>query len=414
MTRLKDVAVINRRVMPENTPADYEFEYLDISAVDNLGKIAALEIAQFGSAPSRARRLVALGDTVMSTVRTYLRSIAFIDEAFTGVVASTGFATISPLAEIWPRYLYWLLRSDDFVGQVVANSVGVSYPAVTPTQLGRLQLEVPNMTAQVAVAEYLDAETARIEQLIAEQQTLVSHLTERRAAELDGWIEHGGNESVLRAVDSPWLDAVPRTWGVMPLKHAVQRVMVGIVITPSAYYEDEGVPVLRGLNVRPGRVTANDLVYMSDHSNLLHAKSVLREGDVVVVRTGLAGAAAQVPSWAVGGNAVDLLIVRPGRDMLPAYVELLLNSRLVQRQVVYGSVGALQAHFNTSSLSNVSVTVPPLEEQRRVVDHLGAALERYDRLMTEAQGQVALLGERRQALITHAVTHGIEGLPGVA
>lgn len=75
--------------------------------------------------------------------------------------------------------------------------------------------------------------------------------------------------------------------------------------------EDSGVPVLRGLNVRPGRVSADDLVYMSERSNRLHAKSVLRQGDVVVVRTGLAGAAALVPDWAVGGNAVDLLIVRP-------------------------------------------------------------------------------------------------------
>lgn len=351
------------------------------------------------------------GDVRFGKLRPYLAKSLYMTEDGQG---SGELIVLRPEAGLNGRFLHYLTLSEPFVGWATATAYGVKMPRTNFESVGAFQITPPSLNDQQRIADVLDAETDRIDDLAAEQEALIDYLAERRAAELDGWIEHGGNASPLHPVDSPWLDAIPTSWELMPLKRSVERVMVGIVITPSAYYEDEGVPVLRGLNVKPGRVNTGDLVYMSDRSNLLHAKSILRQGDVLVVRTGLAGAAAQVPAWAVGGNAVDLLIVRPGRGMLPAYVEQLINSRLVQRQVVYGSVGALQAHFNTSSLSNVSVTVPPLREQHRVVDHLVEALDRYDRLMTEAQGQVDLLRERRQALITHAVTHGIEGLPGVA
>lgn len=351
------------------------------------------------------------GDVRFGKLRPYLAKSLRMTEDGQG---SGELLVLRPRPGLDPGFLHHLTLSEPFVGWATATAYGVKMPRTNFEALGALQVDVPPIVEQRRIADYLDAETARTDELIAEQEALIGILGERRTAELDGWIEHGGGVSHLWSVESPWLDAVPDGWSLMPLKHAVQRVMVGIVITPSAFYEDSGVPVLRGLNVRPGRVSADDLVYTSEHSNLLHAKSILREGDVVVVRTGLAGAAARVPEWAVGGNAVDLLIVRPGQQLLPAYLEMLLNSRLVQRQVVHGSVGALQAHFNTSSLSNVAVTVPPIDEQHRIIDHLTDALGRYDELIGEAECQIALLRERRQALITHAVTHGIEGLPGVA
>jgi len=273
------------------------------------------------------------------------------------------------------------------------------------TSLRTLGIPLPDLDSQNKIVAFLDDRLQQIEGLLAEQQRLQTLVVARRAAELDLMIEHGGLESELKGVDSPWIDSVPTSWSFMRLKHCVARVTVGIVINPSHYYEDEGVPVLRGLNVRPGRVSSDDLVYMSEESNQLHSKSVLEKGDVVVVRTGAAGAAAVVPDWAVGGNIVDLLQIRPGPEMRPQFVELLINSRLVQQQVVSGSVGALQAHFNTSSLSNVWVVVPPLPEQDRLLMHLSEHLTRYDQLINEADTQMTLLDERRRAIIC-AVTTG--------
>ncbi len=408
MTRLKTLVAnpVEKSTRSEALPF-YALEHIE----SGLGRLAPG--AQIEDRADDTAVVHSPGDVRFGKLRPYLAKSLYMTDAGHG---SGELLVLRPRpGKIDGRFLHYLTLSKRFVEWATATSYGVKMPRTSWDAVGRFDLDAPPLEDQQRIADYLDAETARIDQLIAEQSALLALVAERRTAELDGWIEHGGvGRQGLRPVVSSWIDEIPGDWDLLPLKRCVERVMVGIVITPSAFYEEAGVPVLRGLNVRPGKVFQSDLVYMSEESNLLHRKSILHPGDVVVVRTGLAGAAAQVPEWAVGGNAVDLLIVRPGSRLAPQYLEHLLNSRLVQRQVTFGSVGALQAHFNTASLANVSVTLPPLEHQELIIEHLGDALGRYDRLQEEAQGQIVLLQEHRQALITHAVTQGIDGLPGVA
>jgi type I restriction enzyme S subunit len=190
-------------------------------------------------------------------------------------------------------------------------------------------------------------------------------------------------------------------------------VTVGIVIRPAELYADTGVPCLRGFNVQPGGITQTDLVYISPSANAANAKSILRQGDVVVVRTGNAGAASVVPAWAAGGNCVDLLIVRRAATIEPRFLEAVLNSAVVRRQIGEKSVGALQAHFNTESLAAMRVPIPVREQQVGVVAALDAARAQTEAMRTTLTHQISLLGERREALITAAVT-GQLGIPGAA
>lgn len=408
--RIKNVATVNRASLPENTDPELLLKYVDIGNVDSDGHLGLPEELIFDNAPSRARRRVLVGDSIVSTVRTYLRAIAYIDVGAEDLIISTGFATVTPEG-VDDRFLYWWLRSTPFIEEIVARSVGVSYPAINATDVEDVGIGLPSVDEQRTIAEFLDDVTAHVDALIAEEKALRELVVDRREAEVDRVIEHGGLSDGLVPIDSLWVDAIPAGWRLMPLKWCVDKVTVGIVVNPSHYYEESGVPVLRGLNIRRGRViNEEDLVYMSDASNAFHAKSRLEQGDVVVVRTGATGAAAVVPDWAVGGNIVDLLLVRPGARMRPKFLELMLNSRFVQRQITYGSVGALQAHFNTTSLSNVLILVPTLEEQDRVVAYLSEHLERYDQLIAEADHAVELLRERREALITTAVRSGLSCL----
>lgn len=129
LCRLKEVADINLASLPETTDHDFSFTYVDIGSVDADGSIRSGEEIRFGAAPSRARRLVRGGDSIVSTVRTYLKAIAYIDDGAANFVVSTGFATLTPRQGVHPRYLYWWLRGSAFVEEIVARSVGVSYPS---------------------------------------------------------------------------------------------------------------------------------------------------------------------------------------------------------------------------------------------------------------------------------------------
>ena len=143
--RLKYRATVNDEVLPENTDTDYEIEYVDIGSVDEKKGIIATDKLTFGNAPSRARRKVKDGDTIISTVRTYLRAITSINNPPENLVVSTGFAVVRP-CHIDPKFFSYSLRENSFVESVMSRSVGVSYPAITATAIGDIGIAVPSLS----------------------------------------------------------------------------------------------------------------------------------------------------------------------------------------------------------------------------------------------------------------------------
>ena len=394
---LKRVVGINLQTLPETTEPGFEFRYVDIGAVSRGQLNSEPEATVFASAPSRARRLVRQGDTIISTVRTYLRAVWPVRASATDLVVSTGFAVLTPTRSIDSRYLGWLVQSDVVVEEVVARSVGVSYPAINPSDIGTVRVPLPPLARQRAIANYLDRETARIDALIETKGKLVSLLQSRVEVVVENHVRNLVEE-----------------FGSTPLKYAVRRVEVGIVITPSAWYGDDGgVPALRGLNIQPGGIDLTDLVYLTEEGHEVHRKSVLRQGDVVVVRTGQAGAAAVVPSELDGCNCIDLVIVRPSRELVPQFLEYVLNSDWTQKHVEEYSVGTIQNHFNVGAMKQVPIPLPPIGRQAEVVEKLWAERAAIDELKERLVRQVDLLAQHRQALITAAVTGELE-VPGVA
>ena len=406
--RLKYLATLNDETLGESTDPNFEMNYVDIGSVDAIDGITATEPIVFEKAPSRARRVVRDGDVIASTVRTYLRAIAAIDAPESNLIVSTGFAVIRP-RHIESSFASYALRASHFVERVVANSVGVSYPAINASSLACFEIPYPGVDEQRAVAEFLDRETAKIDALVARKERLIELLREKRTALITGAVSRGLDPNVpLRDSGVEWLGEIPAHWGVNRLKYLTPGTTVGIVVTPSRYYVDEGVPCLRSLNVSRGAIDMENLVFISQSANELHRKSKIFAGDVVVVRTGQAGTAAVVPEEFDGANCIDLLIVRRSERILPQFVYYYLNSRTAISQAAELSVGAIQAHYNTSTLAQLVVPEISMEEQRCIVTHLDRTTKEIDELIAKIRRAIGCLEEFRTALISAAVTGRID------
>ncbi|UYH51234.1 restriction endonuclease subunit S [Candidatus Kirkpatrickella diaphorinae] len=179
---IKSVATINDNVLPESTNPSCHINYIDIGSVSLEGGIRKIDTFQFADAPSRARRLVKQGDVIVSTVRTYLKAITSISSDFANFVVSTGFAVIRPTIDLQKEFAKFCLQSDYFIDEVICRSTGVSYPAITATDLGKLSLPFPSREEQTAIATFLDKETGKIDALVAAQKKLSELLKERRSA----------------------------------------------------------------------------------------------------------------------------------------------------------------------------------------------------------------------------------------
>ena len=179
---IKYLVDIDSEKLKDSEDPDLELEYIDIGSVDSEGNINNRESMKFEKAPSRARRIVKKGDTILATVRTYLKAIAQIDYDFNTLqICSTGFAVLRPI-EVFPRFLFYWVRSDYFIGEVVSRSVGVSYPAISSSEIGNLPIPELTVDEQRQIAVLIDKEISRIDEIKGKIKTAINHLEEYRSS----------------------------------------------------------------------------------------------------------------------------------------------------------------------------------------------------------------------------------------
>jgi type I restriction enzyme S subunit len=310
------------------------------------------------------------------------------------MATSQDFATWTCDELLDPRYLLYALRA--MAPDLRRLVEGSTHKTVYMPDIAELRIPLPPGDTQSRIVSYLDANVRRLDQLVAKKLQMADLLKERRS---------GLIESAIRGV------AV--NGGEGPLRFLARELTVGIVITPAAWYADTGVPALRGVNVFPGRIDLNDLVYLTPEGHRLHRKSKLEAGDVVVVRTGQAGSAAVVPAELDGANCIDLIIIRPGPRLDPGFLVYVLSSDFTQKHIDQYAVGSIQSHFNLGAMKSLPIPTIAVSVQRAIVARLDVVTSRIDHTLNLLQRQISVLRERRQALITFTVT-GQRDISGTA
>ncbi|MDO8664015.1 MAG: restriction endonuclease subunit S [Candidatus Liptonbacteria bacterium] len=180
--KLKYVARSNISSLAENTAPDYLFKYLDIGNVGTGFILEEPTEMYFENAPSRARRIVKKNDTIISTVRTYLKAIYHFENDPKDLIVSTGFAVIETGKKINPKFFYYLSLSENFIDSIVSNSYGVSYPAINESFLMTLPVWYPKIEEQKEIVAFLDTETAKIDGIIKKVEMQIEKLQEYRQA----------------------------------------------------------------------------------------------------------------------------------------------------------------------------------------------------------------------------------------
>jgi type I restriction enzyme S subunit len=180
---LKYFVRMNQFALTEKTTPDYELQYIDIGNVTFKGMVNEPEKMLFKNAPSRSRRIVKSGDTIMSTVRTYLKAIAFFEFADNNLIASTGFAVLTPNKNVNPKYLKYLLSSSYFINKVSFWAIGVNYPGINNDRLKAIKIPVPStLDEQQEILEFIEIETSKIYTAISKAQKEISSIKEYREA----------------------------------------------------------------------------------------------------------------------------------------------------------------------------------------------------------------------------------------
>ena len=158
-------------------------------------------------------------------------------------------------------------------------------------------------------------------------------------------------------------------WDIVNVE-GVADVQVGVVIKPAQYYTDSenGVKTFRSLNVGPMYIKDSEWVYFTEEGNNKNSKSILKENDLLIVRSGAPGTACVVTKEYEGCNAIDIIIAHPHRDKVnPYYLCAYTNLPHGKKQIEEGTGGAAQQHFNVGKYNKLKLMLPTMDKQEEFV-----------------------------------------------
>lgn len=410
--RLKYLATHNNEVLAESTDEEKEIDYIEISGVSLSRGIEEITRIAFGKAPSRARRKVRSGDILISTVRTYLRAIATVDEAPPNLIASTGFCVVCPNNDVDSGFVGWAVKSESFVSEIVARSIGVSYPAINASELVTIDMPLPPLDTQRRIARFLDEKTARIDTLIEKKRELLDRLAEKRQALITRAVTKGLNPDVpMKSSGIDWLGDIPAHWGVRRLK-SVTMEPLSYGANAAAEFDDPEWP-------RFVRITdVDDMGRLRDETFCSLPWDVakgylLQPNDILLARSGATVGKSFIyqKSWGTSCYAGYLVRARISKMHDARFFYWFLNSIPYWEWVRSNFIQSTIQNISADRYANLQIVYTPCKaEQCWIADFIESLCAQIDSQSEKIISSIECLGEYRSALITAAVTGKISEL----
>ena len=317
--------------------------------------------------------------------------------------------------------MYWTKISPDASGRFAYYSAltipfdyystNTALPSMTKGALSSHFVTRPPLPEQTLIASFLDQETEKIDGLVAEQRRLMELLKEKRQAVISHAVTKGLNPNApMKPSGIEWLGEVPEHWEVTPLKWLTdpkRPIMYGIVLPGPDV--GEGIPILKGGNVRPSRMNLQSMARTTPEIEAPYARARLKAGDLVYSIRGTIGDCEPVPAELDGSNITqDVARVAIANDVSAPWVRWALLAPAIRDDLASGSLGAAVRGINIFDLKRVSIPTPPQDEQAAIAAYIDSQSKKLEQLTAEAQQAIGLLQERRTALISAAVTGQID------
>ena len=288
------------------------------------------------------------------------------------VCTNQGFKSLSPLHDVDGTFLFYQVQR--LRGAFERFAAGSTFPEINKKDTARVLIPHPeNPLTQKKIAAILtsiDTAIEKTESLIAKYQKIKAGLMHdlfTRGVTADGKLRPS-SEQAPELYHETVVGWIPKEWELEPCHKLCKRICVGIVIQPTQYYVEDGIPAFRSANVREDGIDPSNFVYISSLANTLLIKSQIKTGDILSVRTGYPGTSSVVPKEFDGSNTIDILISSPSNLINSEFLCDWINSSFGKEQVLRQQGGMAQQHFNVGEMRELLVILPIMEEQLRIRD----------------------------------------------
>jgi type I restriction enzyme S subunit len=305
---------------------------------------------------------------------------------------------VVPKKEYYNRFIFYVLRSLDLNKFAIKTAQPLLNTEIVETQW----ITIPSREEQIAIAEFLDRETGKIDALVAEQERLIALLAEKRQAVISHAVTKGLNPTApLKPSGIDWLGDIPAHWEVKSTKRLFQ-----LVAEPAPNDNDyELLSIYTAIGVRPRR----ELEQKGNKATTKDGYWIVKKGDLIVNKLLAWMGAIGISNYdGVTSPAYDIL--RPLGTVDPRYYDFLFRCGVCFTEFRRYSRGIMDMRLRLyfDELGQIKMPCPPATEQMEIVHLIEKTIEKFDVLTVEAQQAINILQERRTALISAAVTGKID------
>lgn len=298
------------------------------------------------------------------------------------------------------RFLEWYFLDIDNYKKLRPFYTGLR-KVVTKERFLAMRMALPPLEEQLAIADFLDRETAQIDELVTKQYQLVELLLERRRGLIGHAVTKGlCNDESLTSSGDALIGSIPNTW----LVNRVSRLFTARKGSNAAELTAEHCATISGEYPVYSGQTSNDGVMASIDSYEFDA------GTSGVIFTTTVGAKAMTTKLLFGKFSLsqNCMVIQPREkeSINVAFASWFFEFLLPLKKAEMSN--HMQTSFRMSDLAEYKIVVPPLEVQAGIVEYLNDVTSKIDALISRARSFASILEERRQALISAAVTGKID------
>jgi type I restriction enzyme S subunit len=343
----------------------------------------------------------------------------FFRSSLFGLV-SPDYAVFRLIRDDNPEFLGHLFRSAPMRGLFRSESKGLGtgtsgFLRLYSDRFASLTIPMPPRAEQDQIVAYLRVQDAHIARFIKAKRELINLLVEQKLQIIDQAVTRGLDPSVhLKPTGMEWLENVPEHWQIKRLKN-IADVVLGKMLTITEKGDGDFKPYLRSTNIQwltPDTRDIREMWIANSEKSQLRVK----KGDLLVSEGGEVGRAClwsdELPECYIQ-NSVHRIAVK--QEMLSEflYLQFFANGKRGRFESIVNRVSI--AHLTREKLVNVVFAVPPIEEQRIILDRVKVDCQPLDEAIERTRREIELLREYRDRLIADVVTGQIDvrdWLPG--
>lgn len=325
------------------------------------------------------------------------RKVAFVNKL----------CAFSPKHGIYPKFLYYLLQSNEFLSQFFENLAGM-IGGVSIGLIKEFEVSIPDFETQIKIADLLDSTIKKIDKKVISSRLTIDKLDELSYSLISECCKHGLSNKKTKSSKNIFIGDIPFDWTLAKIKnHCYLKGRIGWQGLTTSEYIDEGPYLITGTDFLSGIVNWNSCVHISEKRYQEAFQIQVKEGDLLITKDGTIGKLAIVKNMPdkVSLNSGVMMIRNISKAYKTKFLYYCLSSSIFWDWYNFNQRGqSTIVHLYQEQFSNFEFALPPLKEQEEIIKFLDKKVNAINDLIENKTKKINLLIEYKKSFIDEMMT----------